>query len=173
MFSSVREQRSAAMELAYSQQTPFGFALPEAPVEQWTVDQVASFMRGIGLPQYAEQFREHDVGGGELLTLDKEDLRLVGVESLGHRIRIADDVMNLKTMRVIAGVMAAQKPPEAEAPRAFTIPGARAAAALASGAKRLACGPWQRRAEASADPGEADGLLAQKPDENGYGNING
>jgi class 3 adenylate cyclase/predicted ATPase len=46
---------------------------------------VGAWLRGLGLEQYEQAFRENDIDAGLLTTLTADDLRELGVASLGHR----------------------------------------------------------------------------------------
>ena len=46
---------------------------------------VGAWLRGLGLGQYEQAFRDNDVDADLLLTLTADDLRELGVASLGHR----------------------------------------------------------------------------------------
>ena len=49
---------------------------------------VAAWLRGLGLEQYAPAFRDHDVDGEVLPELTAEDLISIGVTSVGHRRKL-------------------------------------------------------------------------------------
>jgi class 3 adenylate cyclase/tetratricopeptide (TPR) repeat protein len=49
---------------------------------------IAAWLRELGLGQYAEAFAENDITGDILGSLDDEDLKTIGVQSLGHRKRL-------------------------------------------------------------------------------------
>jgi class 3 adenylate cyclase len=63
---------------------------------------VAEWLRGLGLEQYAPAFRDNHVDGEVLRRLTAEDLRELGVASIGHRRRLFD---------AIAALVAADTPP--------------------------------------------------------------
>jgi class 3 adenylate cyclase len=63
---------------------------------------IDSWLRGIGLAQYAETFRANDINGELLGRLTNDDLKDIGVVSFGHR---------KKLMEAIAALVAAPKPP--------------------------------------------------------------
>jgi class 3 adenylate cyclase/predicted ATPase len=63
---------------------------------------VAEWLRGLGLEQYAPAFRDNHVDGEVLRRLTAEDLRELGVASIGHRRRLLD---------AIAAFVAADTPP--------------------------------------------------------------
>ena len=46
---------------------------------------VGAWLRGLGLGQYEQAFRDNDIDAGLLPTLTADDLRELGVASLGHR----------------------------------------------------------------------------------------
>jgi class 3 adenylate cyclase/predicted ATPase len=56
---------------------------------------IADWLRQIGLERYAEAFKEQDIDAQILATLGAEDLKELGVTSLGHRKRL---------LRAIAGL---------------------------------------------------------------------
>src|SRR5438874_2624545 len=56
---------------------------------------VAEWLRGLGLEQYAPAFRDNDVDGEVLKRLTAEDLRELGVASIGHRRRLLDAIASL------------------------------------------------------------------------------
>src|SRR5215469_6913977 len=57
---------------------------------------VAEWLRGLGLEQYAPAFRDNDVDGEVLRRLTGEDLLEVGVASVGHRRRLLDSIVALE-----------------------------------------------------------------------------
>src|SRR6516162_3758637 len=69
---------------------------------------VAGWLRGLGLEQYAPAFRDNDTDGEVLRRLTAEDLRELGVASIGHRRRLLDAIAALGTA----------EPPPAPAPAA-------------------------------------------------------
>src|SRR6201988_3434392 len=56
---------------------------------------VAEWLRGLGLEQYAPAFRDNHVDGEVLHGLTAEDLRELGVASIGHRRRLLDAIARL------------------------------------------------------------------------------
>src|SRR6202040_3035052 len=69
---------------------------------------MAEWLRGLGLEQYAPAFRDNDIDGEVLRRLTAEDLRELGVASIGHRRRLVDAIAALGTHPA---------PPPATAPR--------------------------------------------------------
>src|SRR5712691_3825907 len=56
---------------------------------------VAEWLRGLGLDQYAPAFRDNDIDGEVLRRLTAEDLRDLGIVSIGHRRRLLDAIAAL------------------------------------------------------------------------------
>ena len=51
-------------------------------------DDVAHFLTNIGLPQYADEFKDNQIDGELLLKADSDVLSELGVESLLHQMKI-------------------------------------------------------------------------------------
>src|SRR5207302_5448323 len=49
---------------------------------------VAVWLRGLGLEQYAQLFRDNDIDGEILCGMTAEDLKELGISSFGHRRRL-------------------------------------------------------------------------------------
>src|SRR5947199_9623747 len=58
---------------------------------------VAEWLRGLGLEQYAPAFRANHIDEEVLRRLTGEDLRELGVTSIGHRRRLLDAIAALGT----------------------------------------------------------------------------
>ena len=56
---------------------------------------VTEWLRGLGLEQYTAAFRDNDIDGEVLRRLTGEDLRELGVASIGHRRRLLDAIAAL------------------------------------------------------------------------------
>ena len=57
---------------------------------------VAEWLRGLGLEQYAAAFRDNDIDREVLHRLTGEDLRELGIASVGHRRRLLDAIAALR-----------------------------------------------------------------------------
>ncbi|HJU20688.1 MAG TPA: AAA family ATPase [Stellaceae bacterium] len=68
---------------------------------------ISEWLRGLGLGQYEPAFRDNDIDGELLLSLTAEDLRDLGVASIGHRRRL---------LNAIAALNAASAPAPAAQP---------------------------------------------------------
>jgi SAM domain (Sterile alpha motif) len=53
---------------------------------------VTDWLRQLGLEQYAPAFRDNDIDDEVLRRLTAEDLRELGVASIGHRRRLLDAI---------------------------------------------------------------------------------
>ncbi len=56
---------------------------------------IAGWLRGLGLEQHERAFRENDINGDLLRSLTAEDLRDLGITSVGHRRRLLDAIKAL------------------------------------------------------------------------------
>jgi hypothetical protein len=56
---------------------------------------IGNWLRGLGLAQYEPAFRDNDVDAEVLLRLTADDLRELGVTSIGHRRRLLDAIVAL------------------------------------------------------------------------------
>jgi class 3 adenylate cyclase/predicted ATPase len=59
--------------------------------------EIAVWLRDLGLEQYEPAFRDNDIDGEVLRRLTIEDLRELGVRSIGHRRRLLDAIAALGT----------------------------------------------------------------------------
>jgi hypothetical protein len=78
---------------------------------------VGAWLRGLGLGQYEGAFRDNDVDAGLLPTLTADDLRELGVASLGHRKRLLAAIAALTPP---AGPQPSAVPPVPTSPPAST-----------------------------------------------------
>ena len=60
---------------------------------------IAAWLRGLGLERYEAAFRDNDVDGDVLASLTAEDLRDIGVASVGHRRKLIDAIAALRRVR--------------------------------------------------------------------------
>jgi hypothetical protein len=56
---------------------------------------IDGWLRGIGLPQYAEMFRANDIDVDLLSRLSNDDLKEIGVGSFGHRRKLLEAIAEL------------------------------------------------------------------------------
>jgi SAM domain (Sterile alpha motif) len=58
---------------------------------------IAAWLRDLGLERYIEAFEANDVDAAVLRTLSADDLKELGVTSLGHRKKLLDAIDALTT----------------------------------------------------------------------------
>jgi class 3 adenylate cyclase len=63
---------------------------------------VADWLRALGLERYEAAFRENDVDAGLLPTLTADDLKELGISSLGHRRRLLEAIAALRAEGTLA-----------------------------------------------------------------------
>jgi hypothetical protein len=56
---------------------------------------IADWLRGLGLEQYAPLFRDNDIDGEILGGMNAEDLKELGISSFGHRRRLLNVITAL------------------------------------------------------------------------------
>ena len=84
---------------------------------------IAAWLRGLGLEQYAPAFRDNDVDGEVLPDLTADDLISIGVTSVGHRRKLLAAIAALGTQRLTVAPSAASatsaptSPPMSDAER--------------------------------------------------------
>src|SRR3954453_19535322 len=66
--------------------------------------EITDWLRGLGLEQYTTAFRDNDIDAKVLPRLTAEDLRELGVTSVGHRRRLLDAISALGTLAPAANV---------------------------------------------------------------------
>ncbi|KAI2789461.1 hypothetical protein POX_d04952 [Penicillium oxalicum] len=88
-------------DIASSQHTPtrFGSEGPRTPrsvISDWTADDCVDFLTSLGLLQYCGTFRENGIVGEALIALRHEELKEMGINSVGHRLTILKSVYEIK-----------------------------------------------------------------------------
>jgi len=71
---------------------------------------VVGWLRGLGLERYVPAFRDNDIDGEVLRRLTAEDLRELGIASIGHRRRLLDAIAALRDRQPTAGAPPAPAP---------------------------------------------------------------
>lgn len=70
--------------------------LPETIISEWTAEECADFIATIGLQQYSDRFIENEIVGEALIALLHDDLKSMGITSVGHRLTILKSVYDVK-----------------------------------------------------------------------------
>jgi SAM domain (Sterile alpha motif) len=76
---------------------------------------LATWLRGLGLEEYEAAFRQNHIDDAVLPNLTAEDLRDLGIGSIGHRRKLLDAIALLRTET-------ATKSPPSEPPSALPKP---------------------------------------------------
>ena len=79
---------------------------------------IAGWLRGIGLSEYAEIFRANDINIELLGQLTNDDLKDIGVVSLGHRKKLLEAIAELA---VVVSVSPEPRAPESAERRQVTV----------------------------------------------------
>lgn len=69
---------------------------PDA-VKNWDVDQVCDYLRTVKCGEYEKIFRKNHINGENLLEMDKEVLKEMGIEKVGDRVRLFLGIKKLRT----------------------------------------------------------------------------
>ncbi len=75
--------------------------------------EIAQWLGKLGLPQYARSFAENDIDFAILSTLSNDDLKELGIHSVGHRKLILSAIINIAPP---AGTQVSEPPPFAQPP---------------------------------------------------------
>lgn len=65
-------------------------------VHLWGNDEVAVWLESLQLEEYRDDFIRHDIRGSELLTLERRDLKELGIHKVGHIKRIQQAILEIK-----------------------------------------------------------------------------
>lgn len=65
------------------------------PVEFWSKHDVSVWLSSIDMKKYNQQLRKHDVCGRSLMLLTEEDLKQMGIDSLGDRKALLYEIKRL------------------------------------------------------------------------------
>ncbi|KAI0140674.1 mitogen-activated protein kinase [Pestalotiopsis sp. NC0098] len=66
-------------------------------VKNWNEDQVADYLRSVKCGEYEKLFRKNHINGENLLELDKDVLKEMGIEKVGDRVRLFLGIKKLRT----------------------------------------------------------------------------
>eukprot|EP01080_Neovahlkampfia_damariscottae_P001742 gene1742-511_t len=61
-------------------------------VNSWKTEDVLKWIEEIGYKEYSELFKKNDIDGIELLKLSENDLKEMGIDSIGHRRKIFEKI---------------------------------------------------------------------------------
>ncbi len=69
---------------------------PDA-VKNWDEEQVCEYLRSIKCGDYEKLFRKNHINGENLLEMDKEVLKEMGIDKIGDRVRLFLGIKKLRT----------------------------------------------------------------------------
>ena len=67
------------------------------PVRNWDEDRVCEYLRSVKCGDYEKMFRKNHINGENLLEMDKEVLKEMGIEKVGDRVRLFLSIKKLRT----------------------------------------------------------------------------
>ncbi|KAI5837042.1 hypothetical protein DFP73DRAFT_522160 [Morchella snyderi] len=70
--------------------------ISENHISEWDTEDVGTYIASIGLDQYRECFIEEGIDGEALIHLEHDELRDIGIKSVGHRLTILKNIYHLK-----------------------------------------------------------------------------
>ncbi|KAJ5560917.1 hypothetical protein N7535_009114 [Penicillium sp. DV-2018c] len=95
-------------EIQSAEHTPtkFGHPIdgPRSPrtlITEWGVEECKEFLTSLGLLQYHGAFRENAIVGEALVALKHEELKEMGINSVGHRLTILKSVYEIKVKQMV------------------------------------------------------------------------
>lgn len=84
---------------SFASPTESEFSDPDAPdaVKNWDVDRVCDYLRTVKCGEYEKIFRKNHINGENLLEMDKEVLKEMGIDKVGDRVRLFLGIKKLRT----------------------------------------------------------------------------
>ncbi|KAK3357645.1 kinase-like domain-containing protein [Lasiosphaeria hispida] len=84
---------------AYASPTESEFSDGDGPgsVKNWDEDKVCEYLRSVKCGEYEKIFRKNHINGENLLEMDKEVLKEMGIEKVGDRVRLFLSIKKLRT----------------------------------------------------------------------------
>ncbi|OJJ97483.1 hypothetical protein ASPACDRAFT_123379 [Aspergillus aculeatus ATCC 16872] len=74
---------------------------PKTIITEWTAEESAHFVAALGLRQYCAAFLENEIVGEALIALKHDELKEMGIASVGHRLTILKSVYETKVKQDI------------------------------------------------------------------------
>ncbi|OJI99384.1 hypothetical protein ASPVEDRAFT_123291 [Aspergillus versicolor CBS 583.65] len=69
---------------------------PKTIITEWTAEECAAYVAALGLRQYCQAFIENGIVGDALIALRHDELKEMGIASVGHRLTILKSVYETK-----------------------------------------------------------------------------
>lgn len=94
-----RAPAMAAPAQAFASPTASDFSDADGPdaVKNWDVDRVCDYLRTVKCGEYEKIFRKNHINGENLLEMDKEVLKEMGIDKVGDRVRLFLGIKKLRT----------------------------------------------------------------------------
>ncbi|XP_016288877.1 uncharacterized protein LOC103097891 isoform X2 [Monodelphis domestica] len=83
---NVYKQEKTDLKILDDASAPFG--TPKPLVSEWTINQVGLWLASIGMKKYSLRFDYNRINGLELLELDNDELKYIGIEKREDRMKI-------------------------------------------------------------------------------------
>ena len=71
------------------------FSIAGKNVDSWTTAEVGEWLDAIGLGEYKAVFDENCIEGETLASMSKADIKELGVEKVGHRVKLDKEIKKL------------------------------------------------------------------------------
>ena len=94
-----RAPAMAAPAQSFQSPTESEFSDSDGPdaVKNWDVDRVCDYLRTVKCGEYEKIFRKNHINGENLLEMDKEVLKEMGIDKVGDRVRLFLGIKKLRT----------------------------------------------------------------------------
>ncbi|CAK7213201.1 ATP binding [Sporothrix eucalyptigena] len=89
----------ASTNQSFASPTDSEFSDSDGPdsVKNWDEDRVCEYLRSVKCGDYEKMFRKNHINGENLLEMDKEVLKEMGIEKIGDRVRLFLSIKKLRT----------------------------------------------------------------------------
>lgn len=83
----------------YTSPTESDYSDSEGPdsVKNWDEDRVCDYLASVKCGEYEKLFRKNHINGENLLEMDKEVLKEMGIDKVGDRVRLFLSIKKLRT----------------------------------------------------------------------------
>lgn len=88
---------AASQNFASPTESEFDDADGPDSVKNWDEDRVCEYLRSVKCGEYEKLFRKNHINGENLLEMDKEVLKEMGIEKVGDRVRLFLSIKKLRT----------------------------------------------------------------------------
>ncbi|EEP80057.1 Ste50p protein [Uncinocarpus reesii 1704] len=75
---------------------------PTSSIIEWSAEDCANFATNLGLQQYRDSFIENEIVGEALIALRHEELKELGISSVGHRLTLLKSVYEIKVKQGVS-----------------------------------------------------------------------